>query len=88
MVQNSYSVVLNTLKHSHLTKYFSSGAGVSGPDISDRISFSENVINIFLDNNNLCYRNEDDDIIISLYVNVDISNEGYWLSSFLVGINF
>jgi len=77
MEQNTYSVVFNTLQHSHLTKYFLSSAGVPGPDITDRINFSENVINIFLDKNNLCYRNEDDDIIIYSYVNVDISNGGY-----------
>lgn len=88
----TFIAVVSKLEDSDLIKSFYCGVEVPAPNASDLICLSENVVNIFVDNNSLCYRvcyrNKDDDIIICLYVDTSVTDTGYWLSAFLLGLYF
>lgn len=75
-----YDSILKKLKDSDLIKYFSSNASKSPPNDSELIKLSENVKKIFLNNNIICYLDENGDEIQCPNVDSDVSGSGEWLS--------
>lgn len=71
MDENVYEYTLSSLKSSGLIKYFSSGADLPAPDATKLIELSREVVKIFVKDNNICYKDENDEVICCPNINSD-----------------
>lgn len=76
-----YFKLLDDLKsRSDLIKYFDVTQTLPPVDSQQVIKLAENPTKIFIHNNNLCYKDENGDIICCPYIETNVSDAGYWLS--------
>lgn len=88
MDQNVYEILLDRFRDSNLIEYFDVSAVTTPLDTETAIKLAKAPVEIFIDNNKLCYKNDSGDIVECPNIDTNVSDAGYWLSDKIPFPNF